>query len=111
MVLEIRRRKAGKNGVVTTLGMPEGQVVTVVRVDARTEIVSLEPEDRVREMVAALRRPQGGRHSELMERLRGESRAEEPLTRGRHLGREQDVPTTEGEADLFASRLRVRRPF
>ena len=41
--IELRKRKAGKNGVVATLGMPEGQIVTVARVDERTELVSLEP--------------------------------------------------------------------
>jgi hypothetical protein len=109
--IELRKRKAGKNGVVATLGMPEGQIVTVARVDERTELVSLEPEDRVREMVASLKRSrQGGRHALLAERLSGQLR-EGPFPPAQVSSPEADVATTPVEAELFGSRAENRRRF
>src|ERR1017187_9069640 len=94
---ERKLRKISKHGVVTTLGFPEGHLVTVARVDERTEIVSMESPERVEEMVALLPRPQKERHSSLMERLQGRSSAPAPLPRI-HTEVEPDAPLSDADA-------------
>ena len=110
VMIEQRKRKVSKHGVVTTLGFPEGQMVTVARVDERTEIISLESPERVAEMVALLTMPHTGRHNALTERLRGQSTAPTTLPRT-HQGVESDIPLTEADADKFSSPRRARRSF
>jgi len=108
-MLEMRRRKAGKNGVVTTLGIPAGQTVTVVRVDARTELVSMEPEARIKEMVEILTHTSHPpRFGGLMERMRGRSHTAAPLPRERQEP-ESMSPLTEADAAHFAFSGTTRR--
>ena len=110
-MLEMRRRKAGKNGVVTTLGIPEGQTVTVVRVDASTELVSMEPEARIKEMVEMLTHASHPpRFGGLMERVRGRSHTAAPLPR-EHQDPEPLSALTEAAAARFAFSGMTRRRF
>jgi hypothetical protein len=110
-MLEMRRRKAGKNGVVTTLGIPEGQTVTVVRIDTRTELVSMEPEERIKEMVEMLTYSSHPlRFGRLMERVRGLSHAAAPLPRARQEP-ERTSTLTEADAKRFAFSGTTRRRF
>jgi hypothetical protein len=109
MITEKRKRKVSKHGVVTTLGFPEGQIVTVARVDERTEIVSLESPERVEEMVALLTRPKTERHRELMERIQGQSHANTGSLPRSYNGVEPDVALSETQASLFTHRERNRR--
>lgn len=111
MTVEKKQRKVSKHGVVTTLGFHEGNLVTVARVDERTEIISLESPEKVEEMVALLARPsQKNRHSALMERLQGKSSAPKTFPR-RRLEAESDAPLSETDADKFNHRARGRRSF
>ena len=110
MIVEKKQRKVSKHGVVTTLGFHEGNLVTVARIDERTEIISLESPEKVEEMVALLTKPpsQKDRHSALMERLQGKSSAPKPLPR-RPMEMELDAPLTEADADKCSYRARGRR--
>lgn len=113
MIVEKKQRKVSKHGVVTTLGFHEGNLVTVARIDERTEIISLESPEKVEEMVALLAKgpsPQNDRHSALMERLQGKSSVPTPLPR-RLMGAELDAPLTEADADRLSHRARGRRSF
>lgn len=113
MPIEKKQRKVSKHGVVTTLGFHEGNLVTVARIDERTEIISLESPEKVEEMVALLAKQpssQNDRHSALMERLQGKSSAPTPLPR-RLMGTELDAPMAEADADKFTHRARGRRSF
>jgi hypothetical protein len=111
MIVEKKQRKVSKHGVVTTLGFHEGNVVTVARVDERTEIISLESPEKVEEMVALLAKQpssQQDRHSALMERLQGKSSVPAPLAR-RLMEAEPGAPLTEADAGKFTHRARGRR--
>jgi len=110
MIVEKKQRKVSKHGVVTTLGFHEGNLVTVARIDERTEIISLESPEKVEEMVALLVKPSSPkeRHSALMERLQGKSSAPTPLPR-RPMEMEPDAPLTETDADKCSYRARGRR--
>lgn len=109
-MIEMRRRKAGKNGVVTTLGIPAGHMVTVARVDERTELVSLEPVERVEAMAAALQAPGVARHKELMARLQSRAHDASAMPRA-YTGPERDSALSEVDVKLVASRVRNRRTF
>jgi len=114
MRVEKKQRKVSKHGVVTTLGFHEGNLVTVARIDERTEIISLETPEKVDEMVALLAKQpssQGNRHGALMERLHGKSSAPTTLPPRRPVGVELDAPLTEADADKFTHRSRGRRSF
>lgn len=113
MIIEKKQRKVAKNGVVTTLGFHEGDVVIVAKLDERTQIVSLESPEKVEEMVTLLSKQpssQSSRHNALMERLQGKSTAPSPLPR-RVMATELDVPLTEADAASYAHRARGRRSF
>ena len=112
MIIEKKQRKVSKHGVITTLGFPEGHLVTVARVDERTEIVSMESPERVEEMVVLLTRPQPQkqRHGALMERLQGKTSAPSLLPRN-HSETELDEPLSEADADKCAYQRRGRRSF
>lgn len=112
VIIEKKQRKVSKHGVVTTLGFHEGNLVTVARIDERTEIISLESPEKVEEMVALLTKQpsQKERHRALMEKLQGRTSAPTPLPR-RLMGAELDAPIAEAEADKFTHRARGRRPF
>ena len=113
MPLEKKQRKVSKHGVVTTLGFHEGNLVTVARIDERTEIISLESPEKVEEMVALLAKQpscHNDRHSALMERLQGKSSVPNSLPR-RLTGTELDAPLTETDADKCSHRTRGRRSF
>ncbi len=113
MIVEKKQRKVSKHGVVTTIGFHEGNLVTVARVDERTEIISLESPEKVEEMVALLTKQPSSRtdrHSALMERLQGKSSVPTPLPR-RPMGAELDASLTEADADRVSHRARGRRSF
>ena len=108
--MTFKQRKVAKHGVVTTLGFPEGQLVTVARVDERTQIISTESPERVDAMVRALSRPPEGRHQALTERLQGKPHAAHPLPRARQEG-EADAALSDQDAARFSDTPRARRPF
>ena len=113
MLIEKKQRKVAKHGVVTTLGFHEGDLVTVAKLDERTQIISLEPPERVEEMVTLLAKQplsHDHRHSALMKRLQGKSTAPSALPR---LTREieLDASLSEADADKFTHRARGRRSF
>jgi hypothetical protein len=111
-MIEMRQRKVSKHGVVTTLGLAEGQMVTIARVDAQTQILSLASPERIEEMVALLTQPRPRRHRALMERLRKRANAGSALLRPSFIGEiEQDAPISEAQAGLFATWVQNRRPF
>ena len=111
VLIERRKRKVSKNGVVTTLGFPEGQTVTVIRVDERTEIISLEPPERLEAMVALLSKPRQERHSALMQRLQGRAHDSGSTLSREHTAVELEAPLSEADADRVVYRGQNRRTF
>ena len=106
-----KSRRVGKNGVVTSLGFSEGQTVTVVRVDDRTQIVSSEPMERLEEMVALISKPPQERHSALMQKLQGRSHYSSSTLPRTYTTLEQEAPLSETDAMRVAYRGQGRRHF
>jgi hypothetical protein len=110
-MLEKKTRKVTSHGAVTTIGLTAGQIVTVVRIDERTELVSVEPPDRVEAMASLLvQDPKTSRHGELAARLQGRTHQADPLPR-KSGPVEPDTPLTETDARRFTHPARPRRPF
>lgn len=110
MSIEMRRRKVGKNHVVTLLPeFREGQTVTVVRLDARTAIVSMDSPEKIRELAERLPRRGDSPWDTLMEHVAGRPHQANSAPRRTATGIEPDVAVADEEAMAFATIVRPHR--
>ncbi len=108
--IKMRQRKVGKNHVVTLLPeFREGQIVTVVRLDARTALVSMDAPERVQALVESLTQREASPWDTLTARVSGRPHRSDRTPRRQAGAIEPDAPVSNEEATAFATVVRPRR--